>query len=543
MADVSEIVKKHKEDTLLKKHDIVNDNKRVTQNQKQEEIKKQHVENLLKDMTEEQKEIMRIAIAKRKARENYFEYVKYCYPEYTWTPFHKFLCMVIDSAIKRVERANRKDATEEDIRNGKVRILLSVPPRHGKTETVTKTAPSWFIGRNPTKHAILTAYNSEMAEKFNDSNRQKVREKGAELFGVKISDSQDNKGLFELKQGGACMGVGIQAGITGNGGELIIIDDPYKNSVEANSPATRKMVEDIYRDSIYTRLQGRGNALIVIQTRWHEDDLYGMLARSGDFIVINIPYLCDDEEHDPLHRKLGETLCPSLGFDTKYAIDTQKQVGKKVWEALYQGHPSIDGGQIFIRNTFKYYDKKTLPSSFEEMKISCDLSFGGTKKSNDPCAIQVWGRVGANHYLLKRIKKRMTFNEMCEMIKVVSATYPLARTKLVEKKANGQAVMQSLNSLLGGFKEIEPGMEDKVSRANAVTPYFESGNIFFPCKEIDPTIDEMEEELCKFPNSAHDDEVDAMTQYLNDYSYKHSGRVCTDSYYKRLNNAFRGIKI
>ena len=137
----------------------------------------------------------------------------------------------------------------------------------------------------------------------------------------------------------------------------------------------------------------------------------------------------------------------------------------------------------------------------------------------------------------------MTFTEMCEMIKIVSATYPQARKKIVEKKANGQAVIDSLNNEIGGFEAYDPKMTDKLGRANAITPYFESGNIWLPCEEIDTTIEEMLDEMMKFPNSEHDDEVDAMTQYLNVWQYKSTGRLCTEQTYSEIANAWRGLKV
>ena len=516
----------------IEKVKLANAGKEVAVNLQQEELNERQIYKFINNLSTTQLAQAKKQLGLRKAREDYFEYWKMCYPDYVPTKFHKFLCQVCQSAIERIERGE------------KVRILLSIPPRHGKTETVTKTLPSWFVMRNPTKNAILTAYNAELAEKFNNANRDKVRAYGVSVFGnVEISQAQDNKAYFQTTKGGGCMGVGVMGGITGNGGELIIVDDPYKNSVEANSPQIRQTLYNVFQDSIFTRLQGKGNALIIIQTRWHEEDLCGILAKTNDYFVINIPCMCEDEKHDPMHRRNGETLCPEIGFDAKWLEQTKKAVGLKVFNALYQGKPSIDGGEVFLRENIHYYTKATQPPSYEEMVMSCDLSFGGIKQQNDPCAIQIWGRVGANHYLVKRVKKRMTFNEMCEMIKVLSAKYPLARRKIVEKKANGQAVIDSLNNIIGGFEAFDPKMVDKLGRANAITPLFDAGNIFFPSEEIDPTIEEMVDEMLKFPNSEHDDEVDAMTQYLNSYEYKHSGRVLTDSYFSNISNALRGIKI
>lgn len=469
----------------------------------------------LETLTPSEKKAFLDKIKYKEAREHYINYMQLCFPTYTFTRFHKFLCSVVESVVRRVEKANTPNATEEDIKNGRITICLSVPPQHGKSETITKTAPSWFVGRNPDKSAILTAYNSDMGEKFNNANREKIKRFGKQVFGIEVSDSQDNKALFEIKDHrGFIMGVGIQGGITGNGAELIIVDDPYKSSAEANSPTIRKQIEDTYRDSVVTRLHGKGYALIIIQTRWHEDDLCGVVSKEDGTIVINIPAVCEDEKYDALHRKLGETLCPELGFDSLWAEQRQKAVGRKVWEALYQGHPTIDGGEIITRNMVKFYKKSELPSDFEEVTMSCDLSFGGKDKANDPCAIQVWGRVGANHYLLHRTKKRLTFTEMCEKIKSIRALFPQVKKIIVEKKANGQSVIDTLNSSIGGFVAYDPKMDSKVARVNAITYLLESGNVFFPDISIDHTIDEMVEEMLKFPNGSHDDEVDAMSQYL-----------------------------
>lgn len=444
-------------------------------------------------------------------------------------------------SITKIERIEPKEGNCIQVEGGIYLCGKKMIPTHN-SETITKTLPSWFVGRNPDKTAILVSYNDDFASLFGDANRNKTEEFGRDVFGIEISDSMNSKMQYEIKNHrGGVISRGFMGGITGNGGSLIIIDDPYKNSVEANNPTIRNQKLQIYKDSIRTRCRGKGKGIIVIQTRWHEEDLIGVLSKQSGWYYINIPCVCDTERDIHLHRKLGETLCPQLGFDAKWAEETKAEVGLKVWEALYQGHPSIDGGEIFTRNMIKQYSKSQLPNDFEEITMSCDLSFGGKDKSNDPCAIQVWGRVGANHYLLKRIKKRLTFNEMCDTIKIVSATFPTCRRKIVEKKANGQAIIDSLNNVVGGFEAYDPKMTDKIGRANSVTPYLESGNVWFPDNTIDNTIDEMIEELMKFPNGAHDDEVDAMTQYLVTYQYKVGGRVDTNNKFVDFVNAIRGL--
>lgn len=516
------------ENEIAKEH-YKNEFQKQSTNFAQEDEKNSDIQTLAGSLSNAERERALKQVKYRKAKDNYINYLQLCFPTYIWTPFHIFLAKICQSVVQKIEKG-------ED-----VYVCISTPPQHGKSETLTKTLPSWFVGRNPDRNAILVSYNDDFASLFGDANRNKTEEFGKDVFGIEISDSMNSKMQYEIKgHRGGVISRGFMGGITGNGGSLIIIDDPYKNSVEANNPTIRNQKLQIYKDSIRTRCRGKGKGIIVIQTRWHEDDLIGVLSKQSGWYYINIPCICDTTPDIHLHRKLGETLCPQLGFDAKWAEETKREVGLKVWEALYQGHPTIDGGEIFTRGMIKHYTSQTLPNDFQEITMSCDLSFGGKEKNNDPCAIQVWGRVGANHYLLKRIKKRLTFNEMCDTIKVVSATYPTCRRKIVEKKANGQAIIDSLNNVIGGFDAYDPKMTDKISRANSVTPYLEAGNVWLPSEEIDPTINEMEDEMMKFPNGAHDDEVDAMTQYLINYEYHTSGKIETNRGFITFAKAIRG---
>jgi predicted phage terminase large subunit-like protein len=468
-------------------------------------------------------------LEKANARLSYLDYLRYTIDGFIPTKFHRLLASIAQDTVERVERGET------------VRICLSMPPRHGKTTVFAETLPTWFVGRNPDSKAILTAYNSELAEKFGDKNRQKAKKHWKELFDIDMSPSQDNKGLFEVKnRKGAIMSVGLAGGLAGNGGSLIIIDDPYKNSEEAYSPTLRKKIEDTFRDSVLTRVQGKGNAIIIIHTRWHEEDLIGKLSQEEGWYVINLPVI-NDGTPDILKRKKGELLAPELGFDAKWAEMTYKSVGKRVWTSLYMGSPMIENGNLFQRNMFQFYSKNELPVSFDEVSQSWDLAVD-SKSGSDYVAGQVWGRKGANHYLLKRIKKRMSFTESMEMIRQISATYPEGKRIYIEKRANGQAVIETLSKEIGGIVAVIP-KESKVSRAEAITPYLDAGNIFIPNEQLDKTIEDYVQEFMKFPNSSHDDEVDATTQYLNEIRYKNSGKIVLGSNIERINRAFRGGNI
>lgn len=500
--------------------------------QKDEPLNEEKIKKLVEfrnAIPEENLPIYKRELEKANARLSYLDYLRYTIPNFIPTQFHVFLSSVIQDTVEKVEDGRT------------VRICLSVPPRIGKSFTFTETLPSWFVGRNPDSMAILTAYNSELAERFGDKNRQKAKKYWKELWGLDISPSQDNKSLFEVKgHRGGIMSVGITGGIVGNGGRLIIVDDPYKNGEEAYNGNARDKIEDMFRNAVLTRAEGKGNAIIVIHTRWHEDDLIGKLANTGDWLVINIPEVADGG-FDVLGRKKGELLCPELGRDNKWAELTYKGVGKRVWNAQYLGKPTIENGNLFQRHMFKFYTKNDLPTVFDEVTQSWDLSME-SKKSSDFVAGQVWGRKGADHYLLKRLKRRMSFIETIDMMKQFAASFPLARRIYIEKRANGAAVIETLSKEIGGIVPVSP-TDSKHNRASSITPYFEAGNVYVPHEQIDTNIEDYIQEFMRFPNGAHDDEVDATTQYLNEIRYSNSGKILLGSNIERINRAFRGGNI
>ena len=419
-------------------------------------------------------------------------------------------------------------------------------PTHNSL-TCTETLPSWFIGRNPDLRVILTAYNADIAEKFGDKNRQLVKKYGKEIFGLEISDSQDNKTLWDIKDRlGGLFATGLGGSLTSNNGALIIVDDPFKNEQEALNPAIRESVWSNFRSAVMTRQRGKGNAIIVIHTRWHEDDLIGKILSSEiaeEWTYVNLPCIWEKGVDKLLHRKIGETLCPELGFDSKWAESQKKLLGIKTFNAMYQGKPYTEGGEIVKRDFIKFYNKKNVPSVFEEITMSCDLSFGGKKENNDPNGIAIWGRVGGNHYLLDYLIQKMSFTETLERIRYFCGKYPSIKGKIIESKANGNATIEVLNKEIGGFIGYDPKGNSKETRLQLCMPYFEAGNVWFPDEETRPDIEEQIQILLKFPKVSHDEIVDITTQYLLNYQYKYSGRINTDSNFSKLARAIRGLKV
>lgn len=526
-------INKYRRDKNIKNLKESVENYRKSGNLEEQANNKAKVLEYFNSLNEVDKAAFKQELRRKEARENYATYLKYIYGNnYKLTKFHSFLAKVCETAVKKVEEGK------------KIKICLSVPPQHGKTTTLTETLPSWFVGRNPELRCIITGYNADMAEKFGDRNREKIKKYGKELFDIEISDSQDNKTLFNLKNhAGGVYSAGITGGITGNQGALIIVDDPYKNGIEAKNQNVRDNVWQIFTDSILTRQRGLGCAIIVIQTRWHKEDLIGKIMETdvnGEWLIINIPCIAEKDDRY-LHRKVGETLCPELGFDAKWADNMKRMLGKYTFNAMYQGKPYEEGGNIIKRDDIQFYNDKTIPESFEEIVLSCDLSFGETKKTNDPYCMTLWGRNGGNHYLLKVYSERKTFTETNRTIRIICNEYPQLRKKIIEKKANGNATIELLGTEIGGFVPFDPKGASKEDRLHASSPYFEGHNVFFPDETLEPKIEDYIEQLIKFPNVGHDDFVDTITQYLLNYEYRYSGKIDIDNRFSALSKAIRGF--
>lgn len=406
-------------------------------------------------------------------------------------------------------------------------LLIEIPPRHGKSMTVSESFPSYYLAKNPAKRVIAASYSDGLAKKFGRLNRAKLEEYGPSLFDISLSQVNASQSNWDVaKTGGGMISTGIGGSITGQGADLLIIDDPFKNSEAANSKTIRDKVWDEWESTLSTRLH-KGASVIVIMTRWHEDDIIGrLLERSPhDWRRIRMPALAEDED-DLLGREIGEPLCPELGFDETWAELKQKEVGSKTWAALFQQRPSPAGGNIFKRHWWKFYVPNeaakarlassegvvVLPKILNKQVQSWDCTFKDSKTS-DFVVGQVWGERDAGFYLLDQFRERMSLPETMKAIRNMTAKWPDAKAKYIEDKANGPAVIQMLEKEIPGLIPVNPE-GGKEARANAVAPLMEAGNVYLPHPSIAPWVDDFIEEFTSFPNGKNDDQVDGGTQAL-----------------------------
>lgn len=456
--------------------------------------------------------------------ENYLAYVfetqnhglDYDKDELRWKPtkFHKYLCETVQEFV------------EKDTGNPYDILLISTPPQVGKSVTITETLPSWYLGRNPENRVIEISYNADFAKRFGRRNRDKISQFGY-IFGIGLSNETKSMELFELSnKRGSMLSAGAIGGVTGNACNLMIIDDPIKNREEADSETMRRKLYDEWINSYKTRLSA-GAKVIVIQTRWHEDDLFGNLSKDPFATAINFPM--EAEEDDLLGRSEGEPLVPEIGKDKNWLdsfkhamqqgdIESEGESGIRAWNALYQGRPTALEGNLLRRDWWQYYEYSD-DMQFEHLVMSVDAAFKD-KDTSDYVVIEIWGKRGPNIYLVNLVKRHLNFLATMDAIMQQRALYPV-REILVEDKANGTAVIQVLKRKIEGIIPVEP-RGSKESRVNAISFAIESGNVYVP-KNRKFTHDFIEE-CAQFPNGKHDDQVDAMSQALNRLIWRPSKR-------------------
>ncbi|WP_420191696.1 phage terminase large subunit, partial [Morganella morganii] len=278
---------------------------------------------------------------------------------------------------------------------------------------------------------------------------------------------------------------------------------------EALSPVTKKATWNWYISTFKTRLS-KNSGEIIMATRWATDDLSGRVIDSSDKAkVLAFPAI----------NERGEALVPEL-HPIDSLLEKKALFGDYFWSAMYQQKPKPGDGQIFHEEFARYYLPKDLPDTFDEVIHSWDMTFKDSD-GTDYVVGQVWGKKGANAYLLYQIRKRMSFTETLKAVKLLVDKYPQARRKLVEDKANGPAVIDTLKTTVSGLVPIEPD-GSKIARAHACTAEWEAGNVWLPHKDIAPWVTETVEEITTFPFAGHDDTVDAMTQALR-YLFQKKG--------------------
>jgi predicted phage terminase large subunit-like protein len=414
------------------------------------------------------------------------------------------------------------------------RLILEAPPRHGKTELASRLFPAYGLGRYPDLSFIATSYGGDLASSINrdiqrimDADAYRAIFPGSRLNGENIRTVADgswlrNSDIFEIvDRAGVYKSSGVGGGITGRGMHVGIIDDPIKDAEEAYSQTVRDKIWEWYTSTFYTRLMPGGGILIIL-TRWHEDDLVGRILEQAknngeQWRVVRYPALAEENE---LHRKIGEPLHPQR-YSLEHLERIRRAVGERVWNSLYQQRPSVREGSIFKSKNWQYVappkpltqmthaERKSYFSALGIRKViqRWDTAIGA-KKQNDLNACTTLGIADSRYYVIDVFQERMEYPELKRRVQLKYDQWT-PNAVIVEGggSASGVATVQSLKAESRIPIRDVPTCTDKVLRAELVSPNQESGLVYLFTGE--PWVAKFVESCTAFPNIKHDDDVDS----------------------------------
>lgn len=399
------------------------------------------------------------------------------------------------------------------------RLILELPPRHGKSELATIRYPVYRMERDPELRVILGAYNQTLASRFSRKARKLARER------FRLATDRKAMDEWETLQGGVFRAVGVGGGVTGQGANLIIVDDPIKSRAEADSQAYRDALWDWYTNDLYTR-QEPGCAIIIIMTRWHQDDLVGRLLTGPDAAAwtrVRLP--AEAEPGDPLGRPVGAALCPDR-YDLPALADLRRTLGRDYY-ALYQQLPQPREGAMFKVHWLPLVD--AVPARGQRARWWDRAS---TADGGDWTAGVLVTLADGIAYIEDVVRGRWSGGERDAIIRATAEADRLRFGAVQqwgeqEPGSAGKDQAAAFISLLAGYNvHTEPSTGSKQVRAEPLAAQAEAGNVRILRA---PWTQALVDELCSFPSGANDDQVDAAAGAYNKLALGHGGEAAGET--------------
>lgn len=386
------------------------------------------------------------------------------------------------------------------------RLALFMPPQHGKTEQVTIRLPAYSLEQNPKMRVIVGAYNQTRANKFSRGTRRIVRQR------LPLSRERKSVAEWETEHGGGYLAVGVGSGVTGNPGDLIIIDDPIKSREEAESEAYRDRVDEWFRQDVYSR-KSADCRIVLIFTRWHEDDLWGRLSKLPNAAEWEVVCLrADAEEDDPLGRAIGAPLCPDLHSAAELA-DNRLTMGS-AYESLYQQRPVKREGELLKRLWFKLV--AAVPRQATRIRY---WDKAGTEGAGAYSAGVMMAKTYDGLFWVEDvIRGQWSSNQRNEIIRETARLDKIRYGHVTnwfeqEPGSGGKESAEITTRQLAGFSvKVDPVRHDKLTRCLPFADQAEAGNV----RVLEaPWTEAYLTELASFPRGKHRDQVDATSGGFN----------------------------
>lgn len=491
-------------ETLILKEGIcvhcrADDVERVAEPQVQTQETQENKKKLSAQKKAEQELAKRILCRKR-----LLPFVERTNPDYHAGWVHKDIC-------QRLEKFSEQVANKES-----PRLMLFMPPRHGKSTLASIAFPAWHLGRHPQHEFISCSYSGSLAMNFSRKVRQVLREPVYKNIFEKTRLDKDSQSVesWNTSDGGGYVAAGVGGGITGKGAHVLLIDDPVKNREDAESDNNREATWDWYTSTAYTRLAPGGGVLVIL-TRWHDDDLAGRLLRFAEegadqWEVVKYPAIA---EMDEPFRNEGEPLHPE-----RYSVDALEQIKKAIgprdWTALYQQNPVSDEGDYFSRDMIRYYEDGDV--DYDKLRYYCawDLAIGQRDRNDYSVGMVIGVDEYDQLYVVDVVRGKYDGFELVErildlyeqwrpgIVGIEKGHIEMALGPFLEKRTRERKLNEAY------FKDLKVGRRDKEARARAIQGRMQQGMVYFPKDAVwtGPLV----AELLRFPNGTHDDQVDAL---------------------------------